>query len=82
MNDLLGVIHDGESGEARDSGHAEESASSDRDKQIAALIDERTTARKAKDWARADAIRDELLDMGIAIKDGPEGTNWEHKSVI
>ncbi|MEC8734661.1 MAG: hypothetical protein VXX86_06775, partial [Planctomycetota bacterium] len=29
-----------------------------------------------KDWAAADAIRDELTELGIAIKDGPEGTTW------
>lgn len=46
----------------------------------AAVIQEkiarRLEARAAKDWAAADAIRDELLSMGIAIKDGPEGTTW------
>jgi len=39
-------------------------------------IAERAAARKAKDFAASDRIRDELLDMGIAIKDGPEGTTW------
>jgi len=39
-------------------------------------IAERTEARKNKDFATSDRIRDELLEMGIAIKDGPEGTTW------
>ncbi|NNF42304.1 MAG: cysteine--tRNA ligase [Phycisphaerales bacterium] len=40
-------------------------------------IDARLAARSAKDWAQADKLRDELLAMGVAIKDGPEGTTWE-----
>lgn len=39
-------------------------------------IKERTAARKNKDFATSDRIRDELLEMGVAIKDGPEGTTW------
>ncbi len=43
---------------------------------IEAKIAERNAARAAKDWAAADRARDELTAMGIAIKDGPEGTTW------
>jgi len=43
---------------------------------IDALIAERTAARKSKDFARADAIRDELAAMNIEIMDGPGGTTW------
>jgi cysteinyl-tRNA synthetase len=39
-------------------------------------IADRNAARAAKDWAAADRIRDELAEMGIAIKDGAEGTTW------
>ena len=39
-------------------------------------IADRLAAREAKDWTTADRIRKELLAMGIAIKDGPEGTTW------
>ena len=39
-------------------------------------IADRLAARASKDWAQADAIRDELLELGIAIKDGAEGTTW------
>jgi cysteinyl-tRNA synthetase len=37
----------------------------------------RAEARKAKDFARSDALRDELLAIGVAIMDGPEGTTWK-----
>ncbi len=40
-------------------------------------IEERAEAKKAKDFAKADAIRDELLEKGIAIKDTREGVKWE-----
>ena len=40
---------------------------------IQALIDERQAARKEKNWARADAIRDQLAAMGITLKDTPQG---------
>jgi cysteinyl-tRNA synthetase len=43
---------------------------------IDGLINKRLSARENKDWSRADEIRDELLAIGIAIKDSPEGTTW------
>jgi cysteinyl-tRNA synthetase len=46
---------------------------------IERLIQERTLARQNKDWARGDAIRDELLAKGVELKDGPEGTTWKVK---
>ena len=44
---------------------------------ILAKIEERAAAKKAKDFATADAIRDELLAKGVAIKDTREGVKWE-----
>jgi cysteinyl-tRNA synthetase len=41
------------------------------------LVEARNAARKAKKFAEADRIRDELATMGIELKDGPEGTTWE-----
>ena len=43
-------------------------------------IAERAGAKKAKDFARADAIRDELLARGITIKDTREGVVWERNA--
>jgi cysteinyl-tRNA synthetase len=40
-------------------------------------IAERAAARKARDLARSDAIRDELLEGGVALMDGPQGTTWK-----
>jgi cysteinyl-tRNA synthetase len=44
---------------------------------IAALIAERTAAKAAKDFARADGIRKQLLEEGIVLKDSAAGTTWE-----
>lgn len=44
---------------------------------VLAKIEERKAAKKEKDFAKADAIRDELLERGIRIKDTREGTVWE-----
>ncbi len=43
---------------------------------IEALITERLEARKAKDFARSDSIRDELKDLGVVLEDNPNGTTW------
>ena len=44
--------------------------------EIQALIDKRDAARTEKDFATADAVRDELAAAGIRIEDGPAGTTW------
>ncbi|MGP6147468.1 cysteine--tRNA ligase [Jeotgalibaca sp. A122] len=46
------------------------------DDDIQALIDERTQARKDKNFARSDEIRDYLKDQGIILDDTPQGTRW------
>ncbi len=46
------------------------------DSEIEALIEERTNARKAKDFKTADAIRDKLKEMGIILEDTPQGVKW------
>jgi cysteinyl-tRNA synthetase len=43
------------------------------------LIDERLEARRQKNWARADEIRDELAAKGITLKDTSQGTEWSVK---
>ena len=47
------------------------------DADVEALIEERTAARKAKNFARADEIRDELLSKGIILEDTREGVKWK-----
>ena len=44
--------------------------------EIDAMLARRTAAREARDYAAADAIRDELAAAGIGIEDGPDGTTW------
>jgi cysteinyl-tRNA synthetase len=44
---------------------------------IQELIQKRSEFRKAKEWKKADEIRDELLKSGIAIEDSPRGTTWK-----
>ncbi|MCR5468844.1 MAG: cysteine--tRNA ligase [Lachnospiraceae bacterium] len=63
LTDVLGLIIDKE----------EEILDSD----IEALIEERQNARKAKDFARADEIRNELLSRGIVLEDTREGVKWK-----
>ena len=47
---------------------------------INSLLQQRKEARVEKNYARSDEIRDELLEMGIAIEDTPEGTIWKKVS--
>ena len=52
-------------------------ASNDDDARIQALIDERITAKQSRDFARADAIRQQLADEGILLVDTPQGVRWK-----
>lgn len=46
------------------------------DDEIEALIEQRNAARKSKNWAEADRIRDELKEQGIVLEDTPQGVKW------
>ena len=63
LADVLGIITERE----------EESL----DAEVEALIEARQNARKEKDFAKADEIRDQLLAMGIELKDTREGVKWK-----
>jgi cysteinyl-tRNA synthetase len=49
------------------------------DADIERLIEERTEARKSKNWARADEIRDLLIEKNILLEDTPQGIRWRRK---
>ncbi|MDF7669006.1 cysteine--tRNA ligase [Lactobacillus sp. ESL0703] len=46
------------------------------DEKITALVEARDEARKNKDWAKSDQLRDQLKELGITIQDTPQGTRW------
>jgi cysteinyl-tRNA synthetase len=46
---------------------------------IEALIGRREEARKTRDFATADRIRDELLEMGVVLEDTPQGVRWKRR---
>ncbi|NNE69388.1 MAG: cysteine--tRNA ligase [Rhodothermales bacterium] len=75
VNDLLGIIHP-ETPEATETEEDPEAAG------IEALLRERTEARESRDFARADAIREQLTSMGIEIMDSAEGSTWKRRSSI
>jgi cysteinyl-tRNA synthetase len=65
---VLGIIPD----------QAESIANADREEGlIRLLIDLRAQARENKDWATADAIRDQLKELGIALEDRADSTIWK-----
>jgi cysteinyl-tRNA synthetase len=49
------------------------------DAEIDALVAQRTQARKDKNWAEADRIRDELKAMGIVLEDTAQGVKWHRE---
>ena len=56
-----------------------EEKDNDLDGKVEELIAARTAARKAKDFAKADSIRDEIAAMGIVLEDTPNGVKWHKK---
>ncbi len=66
LGDVLGVLPKAEQAD-------------DLDSEIQALVDARQAARKAKNWAESDRIRDQLGAMGIILEDTPQGVRWKRK---
>ncbi len=54
----------------------EKTGSSDVEAQVNALIAERNEARKQKQWALSDQLRDKLKELGVTIEDSKDGTKW------
>ncbi len=72
VDDVLGIMQFGRE-PTRASG---EPRRADEDSDIQALVDEREGARRAKDYARADAIREKLKERGVVVQDTPDGPVW------
>lgn len=74
LGERLGLLQQ----EPSDFLQGDNSSAYDADK-IEALLQERTLAKDNKDYAKADAIRDDLAANGISIKDSAEGTTWRYE---
>ncbi len=70
--DVLGILQS----DGPRSGASQQAGAELVDGLVRALIDMRQEARQDRDWARADVIRDQLSDLGIALEDGSDGTRW------
>ena len=74
MLEILGLDPLSEQWRETDSGN--DSATAALEKLVADQLEQRLQARKEKDWARADGIRDRLSAAGIIIEDGASGSTW------
>ena len=68
--DILGILRDADS--------AGDGASGLTPRLVEALIETRRSLRAAQQYDLADGVRERLSDLGIALKDGPEGTTWSY----
>ncbi len=73
LGGILGILQDDPEAYLKGGAGGDEGFS---DEEIETLIQQRLDARKAKDWAEADRIRDELKEQGVLLEDGPGGTTW------
>jgi cysteinyl-tRNA synthetase len=82
IEDILGVIGISEDVDGKDSKGRGLNEQNSEAEEIEQLIEERGTARKAKDFARSDEIRDALLARGIVLEDTPHGTKWKRRPAL
>jgi len=73
LGGVLGLLQDDPQAYLQRGAGAQAPNTTDIEEQIA----QRAAAKQAKDYARADAIRQALLEQGITLKDSPSGTTWE-----
>jgi cysteinyl-tRNA synthetase len=73
LGGVLGILQDDPEQYLRSGAGEAEGLS---DAEIESLIQQRLDARKEKNWAEADRIRDELQEAGILLEDGSQGTTW------
>jgi len=72
---VLGILDESPEDFLKELSSSAESIDAD---EVERMIEERTAARADKDWAKADAIRDRLQEMGVVLEDGPHGTTWRY----
>ena len=73
LGGLLGILQDDPESYLRGDDAGADGIS---DADIEALIEKRAAAKRDKDWAEADAVRDQLKAAGIVLEDGAGGTTW------
>ncbi|QPJ61959.1 MAG: cysteine--tRNA ligase [Candidatus Nitronauta litoralis] len=79
VGQLVGLFHRSP-GTYREESLALKTSGQDHDtEKIETLVEEREAARKAKNWAEADRLRDELDALGVVLKDTPKGPTWTLK---
>jgi cysteinyl-tRNA synthetase len=73
MGSVLGILQDDVESFLRGEASGDDALS---DEEIDSLIQQRLDARKEKNWAEADRIRDQLQEANILLEDGAGGTSW------
>lgn len=83
MRDATGLVHDSPKAILEQLNSARKhlsGTSSDNDAEVLKLLEERKEARATKNWGRSDEIRNRLNELGVVVKDNPDGTaTWSYK---
>src|SRR5947209_5579562 len=77
FDEIFAVLQDDDAEKMRR--FADPSSSMLPDEEVQRLADERTAAKKARDFAKADALRQQLADAGILVEDTKDGIRWKRK---